>query len=122
MEPSKYPLSESDLFLKRLESVWGFFRHPEDSLQSPEARHDLPGAESHRLRVQSCTTCFIPATVWTGSRRTPTRSAVPKNERPVQRLGGRGRGCNKFVPVLGGNGTKIAPTGNIFDQSPGQMR
>ena len=35
--------------------------------------------------------------------------------------GGR-RGCNIFDPVLGGNGTKIAPTGNIFDQSPGQMR
>ena len=41
--------------------------------------------------------------------------------RPVQRLGG-GRGCNLFVPVLGGNGTKIAPTGDIFDQPPGQMR
>ena len=26
-----------------------------------------------------------------------------------------GRGCNIFVPVLGGNGTKIAPTGDIFD-------
>ena len=37
--------------------------------------------------------------------------------RPVQRLGG-GRGCNKFVPVLGGNGTKIAPTGDIFDRTP----
>ena len=32
------------------------------------------------------------------------------------------RGCNNFVPVLGGNGTKIAPTGDIFDQTPGQMR
>ena len=32
----------------------------------------------------------------------------------------RGRGCNIFVPVLGGNGTKIAPTGDIFDQPPGQ--
>ena len=32
------------------------------------------------------------------------------------------RGCNIFVPVLGGNGTKIAPTGDIFDQPPGQMR
>ena len=41
--------------------------------------------------------------------------------RPVQRLGG-GRGCNKFVPVFGGNGTKIAPTRDIFDQPPGQMR
>ena len=26
-----------------------------------------------------------------------------------------GRGCNDFVPVLGGNGTKIAPAGDIFD-------
>ena len=34
----------------------------------------------------------------------------------------RGRGCNIFVPVLGGNGTKIAPTGDIFGQPPGQMR
>ena len=33
-----------------------------------------------------------------------------------------GRGCNKFVPVLGGNGTKIAPTWDIFDQPPGRMR
>ena len=32
------------------------------------------------------------------------------------------RGCNKIVPVLGRNGTKIAPTGDIFDQPPGQMR
>ena len=36
-------------------------------------------------------------------------------------LGG-GRGCYQFVPTLGGNGTKIAPTGDIFDQPPGQMR
>ena len=33
-----------------------------------------------------------------------------------------GRGCNIFVPVLGGNGTKIAPSGDIFDQPPGQMQ
>ena len=32
-----------------------------------------------------------------------------------------GRGCNKCVPVLRGNGTKIAPTGYIFDQPPGGM-
>ena len=32
-----------------------------------------------------------------------------------------GRGCNIFVPVMGGNGTKIAPTGDRFDQPPGQM-
>ena len=35
-------------------------------------------------------------------------------DRPVQRLGGGG--CNIFVPVLGGNGTKIVPTGDIFDR------
>ena len=33
-----------------------------------------------------------------------------------------GRGCNIFIPVLEGNGTKIAPTVEIFDQPPGQMR
>ena len=33
-----------------------------------------------------------------------------------------GRGCNIFVPVLGGNGTKISPTGDISDQPPDQMR
>ena len=33
-----------------------------------------------------------------------------------------GRGCRKIVPVLGGDGTKIAPPGDIFDQSPGEMR
>ena len=34
---------------------------------------------------------------------------------------GRGRGCNIFVPDLGGDGTKITPTGDIFDQPPGGM-
>ena len=33
-----------------------------------------------------------------------------------------GRGCNIFVPVLGGNSTKIAPAGDMLDQPPGQMR
>ena len=33
-----------------------------------------------------------------------------------------GRGCNIFVPVLGGNSTKIALTGDMFDQPPGQIR
>ena len=36
-------------------------------------------------------------------------------------LGG-GRGCHKFVPVLGGDGTKIAPPGDLFDRPPGEMR
>ena len=41
--------------------------------------------------------------------------------RPVQRLRG-GRGCNIFVPVWGRDGSKIAPTRDMFDQPPGQMR
>ena len=32
-----------------------------------------------------------------------------------------GRGCNNFFHVLVRNGTKIAPTVEIFDQSRGQM-
>ena len=32
-----------------------------------------------------------------------------------------GRGCHKFVLVLGGDGTKIAPTGDLFDQPPREM-
>ena len=46
-------------------------------------------------------------------------SVIPPQERgrpadPFNDWGG-GRGCNKFVPVLGGNGTKTAPTGDVFD-------
>ena len=51
-----------------------------------------------------------------------SRNSLAKTgEGPVQRLGA-GRGCDKFVPVLGGNGPKIGPTGDIFDQPLGQMR
>ena len=32
-----------------------------------------------------------------------------------------GRGCNKFVPVLGGDGTKIAPPGDLVDQPLGKV-
>ena len=35
-------------------------------------------------------------------------------------IGGR-RVCTKIVPVLGGDGTKIAPPGDLFDQPPGEM-
>ena len=35
---------------------------------------------------------------------------------------GGGRGCHKFIPVLGGEGTKIAPPGDLFDRPPGEMR
>ena len=42
------------------------------------------------------------------------------NQQTRSTIEGR-RGCNSFVPVLRGNGTKIAPTGDIFDQPPGGM-
>ena len=29
--------------------------------------------------------------------------------------------CHKFVPVLVGDRTKIAPPGDLFDQPPGEM-
>ena len=29
--------------------------------------------------------------------------------------------CDKFVPVLGGDGTKIVPPGDLFDQPPGEL-
>ena len=32
-----------------------------------------------------------------------------------------GRACRKFVPGLGEDGSKIAPSGDIFDQPPGRM-
>ena len=34
---------------------------------------------------------------------------------------GGGRGCNNVFPVLGRDGTKNGPTGNIFDKLPGEM-
>ena len=34
---------------------------------------------------------------------------------------GGGGGCHNFVPVLGGDDTKIAPPGDLFDQPPGEM-
>ena len=39
--------------------------------------------------------------------------------RVIQRLGG-GRGFHNFVPVLEGDGPKIAPPGDIFEQPPGE--
>ena len=32
-----------------------------------------------------------------------------------------GRGCHNFVPVLEGDGTEIAPAGDLFVQFPGKM-
>ena len=34
---------------------------------------------------------------------------------------GEGRGCHKFVNGFGGDGTKIAPPEDIFDQPLGEM-
>ena len=34
---------------------------------------------------------------------------------------GGGGGGRKFVPVLGGDGAKIVPPGDVFDQPPGEM-
>ena len=34
---------------------------------------------------------------------------------------GGGRGCHKFISVLEGDGTKVAPPGDLFDQPPGEM-
>ena len=47
---------------------------------------------------------------------------ISKNGKDQFNDWGGGRGCNIFVPFLGGNGTKKAPTGDIFDQPTGQMR
>ena len=33
-----------------------------------------------------------------------------------------GRGCRKFVPVMGGDSTKIALLRGIVDQAPGKMK
>ena len=35
--------------------------------------------------------------------------------------GGGGRGCHKFVPVLGWDGMKKAPLEDLFDQPPGEI-
>ena len=51
--------------------------------------------------------------------RTATVAVPFSTFRVVQRLGGRG--CNKFVPVLGGDGAKIIPPGDLFYQPPGEM-
>ena len=36
-------------------------------------------------------------------------------------IGGGGGGCHNFVPVLGGDDTKIAPPGDLFDQPHCEM-
>ena len=53
----------------------------------------------------------------------PARAGDEERITPVTHstIGGGGRGCNKFVPVLGEGGTKIAPARDIFDQPPDGM-
>ena len=47
---------------------------------------------------------------------------APPPPRPSRSMiGGGGRGCHIPPPVLGGDGTKIAPPGDLFDQPPGGM-
>ena len=61
---------------------------------------------------------------YTKSTRSSTdRPAVSSTDKAEESLNdwGRGRGCHKFVPVLGGDGTKIAPPKDLFDQPPGEM-
>ena len=36
-------------------------------------------------------------------------------------IGGGGGGGNNFVPVSGGEGTKIVPLGDLFEQPPSEM-
>ena len=36
-------------------------------------------------------------------------------------IGGAGAGMSQLYPVLGGDGTKIAPSGDLFDATPGEM-
>ena len=47
----------------------------------------------------------------------PSTSMGPESRSTI----GGGRGCNKLVPVLGGDGTRMAPPGDLFDQSPREM-
>ena len=58
--------------------------------------------------------------------RNVTRQHVPPAPPAPQQqsrstIGGGGRGCHKFVPVLEGGGTKIAPPGDLFDQFLGEI-
>ena len=61
----------------------------------------------HPLHFPAAVYCVLTL----GNSRGATRSTI----------GGEGGGCHNFVPVLGGNGTKIAPPGDLFDQPPGEM-
>ena len=40
----------------------------------------------------------------------------PETRLPLDSFNDWGGGCKKFGPVLGGDDTEIAPTGDIFDQ------
>ena len=76
------------------------------------AAHDRATEDNHTQHKQVCQ----PGTEL-GTE--PLVGTVHKPRRVVQRMGGLG--CPKFVPVLGEDGTKIVPLGDIFDQPPGAM-
>ena len=84
--------------------------------------HHTPSDQSRVYRITQLRTNGAHCRESAGTR--PVNLKVLSNEcylDPFNDWGGE-RGCNNFVPALGGNGTKIAPTGDIFDQPPGQIR
>ena len=52
---------------------------------------------------------------WLGFHRLAHAACVSETRSTIEER----RRCNNFVPVLRGNGTKIAPTGDIFRPPPG---
>ena len=90
--------------------------------QAGKVAHPARGQRNRENNVSSVPVSRL--RIWshgTGSA-VPSRVSLLISIRSVQRLGGGGGGCNNFVPVLRRNGTKIAPTGDMFDEVPGQMR
>ena len=55
------------------------------------------------------------------SRYGPLLSLIPP-PRPRSRLTFEGGKCHNFVPVLGGNSTKMTSPGDFFDQPLGEMK
>ena len=61
-------------------------------------------AESKIDEIDGGGTCFMTVKI--------EKDVAPVRELTSSTIGG-GKGCNIFVPVFGGKGTKIAPTGHI---------
>ena len=74
----------------------------------------LPRARRHRAsKPQGSSERVLPSQV--------TMDQLICASEPFNDWGGEW-GCNKIVPVLGGNDTKIVPSADIFDQLSGQTR